>query len=85
MGLWPRKGTLAVGADADIVVFDPARRWTVRWQDLHMSVPYSLRDGWEPTGKVRDTVLRGSVLVENGSWIGPRTSGRYLTRACCHR
>jgi dihydropyrimidinase len=80
MGLWPRKGTLAAGSDADIVVFDPDRRWTVRWQDLHMSVPYSLWDGWELTGQVRDTVLRGSVLVENGSYRGSKTSGRFLPR-----
>jgi dihydropyrimidinase len=80
MGLWPRKGQLAAGSDADIVVFDPEQRWTVHWQDLHMSVEYSLWDGWELTGKVRDTVLRGSVLVENGSYVGSKTSGQYLTR-----
>lgn len=45
-----------------------------------MSVPYSLWDGWELTGKVRDTVLRGTVLVENGSYTGPKTSGRFLPR-----
>jgi dihydropyrimidinase len=80
MGLWPQKGTIRVGSDADIVVFDPQKQWTVRWQDLHMSVPYSLWDGWELTGKVRDTVLRGSVLVENGSYVGSKTSGRFLPR-----
>jgi dihydropyrimidinase len=80
MGLWPQKGTLAVGSDADIVVFDPNHQWTVKWQELHMSVEYSLWDGWELTGKVRDTVLRGAVLVENGSYTGSKTSGRFLQR-----
>lgn len=81
MGLWPQKGQLAAGSDADIVVFDPQQRWTVNWHELHMSLEYSLWDGWELTGKVRDTVLRGSVLVENGSYAGPKTSGRFLARA----
>ncbi|MEZ5098516.1 MAG: amidohydrolase family protein [Thermoleophilia bacterium] len=81
MGVWPRKGALEVGSDADMVVFDPARRWTVRWQDLHMSGEYSCWDGWELTGKVRDTILRGSVIVEDGEFVGSRTGGRYLKRA----
>jgi dihydropyrimidinase len=81
MGLWPNKGQLAEGADADIVVFDPRARWTVRWQDLHMSEPYSCWDGWELTGKVRDTVLRGSILVRNGEFVGSRTGGEFHPRS----
>jgi len=80
MGMWPRKGQIAEGSDADIVVFDPNKSWTVRWQDLHMSTQYNLWDGWELTGKVRDTVLRGSVLVENEEFIGSKTSGRFVPR-----
>ena len=80
MGLYPQKGVLAVGSDADIVVFDPNKQWTVRWQDLHMNTEYSLWDGHELTGKVRDTVLRGTMLVENGSYVGSKTSGRFLKR-----
>jgi dihydropyrimidinase len=45
-----------------------------------MSAEYSLWDGWELTGKVRDAVLRGSVLVQNGSYVGSKTSGRFLKR-----
>ena len=81
MGLWPKKGQLVEGADADIVVFDPKVSWTVRWQDLHMSEAYSCWDGWELTGKVRDTVLRGAVLVRDGEYVGSRTSGRFCPRA----
>jgi len=80
MGLWPAKGELAPGADADVVVFDPQRKWTVQWQDLHMSEPYSCWDGWELTGKVRDTIRRGQVLVRDGNYVGSRTDGRFLKR-----
>ena len=80
MGLYPRKGALAAGSDADIVVIDPARTWTVRWQDHHMSPDYNCWEGWELKGKVTTTILRGSVLVENGEWAGSKTGGRYLSR-----
>jgi dihydropyrimidinase len=80
MGMWPQKGQIAEGSDADIVVFDPSKSWTVRWQDLHMSTQYSCWDGWELTGKVRDTVLRGSVLVENEEFVGSKTGGHFVPR-----
>ena len=80
MGMWPQKGQIAEGSDADIVVFDPSKSWTVRWQDLHMSTQYNCWDGWELTGKVRDTVLRGSVLVENEQFVGSKTGGRFVPR-----
>jgi dihydropyrimidinase len=83
MGLWPRKGELLEGADADIVVFDPQRRWTVDWQEtLHMSAEYSIWQGWELQGRVRDTILRGRLLVEDAAWAdgSSRTDGRFLER-----
>ena len=80
MGLAPAKGEIAVGADADVVVFDPNRTWTVDWRELHMSVPYSCWDGWELTGKARDVMLRGQLLVENENYVGSKTSGRFIPR-----
>jgi dihydropyrimidinase len=80
MGLYPRKGVLAVGSDADIVVIDPARTWTVRWQDHHMSSDYNCWEGWELKGKVTTTILRGAVLVENEQWMGSNTGGQFLPR-----
>jgi len=71
---------MAAGADADIVVFDPSRTWTVDHRELHMSGGYSCWDGWEVTGKVRTTILRGSVLVEDGAFVGSRTDGRWQPR-----
>lgn len=85
MGLWPAKGELAPGADADVVVFDPRATWTVRWEDLHMSEPYSCWDGWEVTGRVRDVLLRGKVLLDGGRYVGSRTDGRFRPRTLLGR
>jgi dihydropyrimidinase len=81
MGLYPRKGTIAVGSDADIVVLDPNRTWTVHYQDLHMSTDYSCWDGWELHGKVVTTILRGSVLVQDGRFVGSKGGGQFLARS----
>jgi dihydropyrimidinase len=80
MGMWPRKGELAVGADADVVVFDPSHTWTVDYRELHMSADFNIWDGWEINGGVRDTMLRGDLLVENRQWVGSATSGRFVER-----
>jgi dihydropyrimidinase len=80
MGLWPQKGRIAEGADADLVVFDPEKRWTVDHDELAMSGGYSCWDGWEVTGKVRDTILRGQVIVEDGTFVGSKTGGRFVER-----
>jgi dihydropyrimidinase len=80
MGLYPRKGTLAVGSDADIAVIDPRRTWTVHWRDLHMIADFSCWEGWELRGKVTTTILRGSVLVENERFVGSKGGGRFVPR-----
>lgn len=80
MGLYPKKGELAVGSDADIVVIDPNLKWTVRLEDLHMSVDYNCWDGWELQGGVCATTLRGQVLIENREWVGPKTAGEFVHR-----
>ena len=81
MGLYPRKGILAVGSDADIVIIDPNRTWTVRWEDLHMIADFSCWEGWELRGKVTTTILRGSVVVENERFVGSKSGGRFVPRA----
>jgi dihydropyrimidinase len=80
MGLYPRKGALLPGSDADIAVIDPNRRWTVRAEEHHMGGDYNAWEGWELGGKVVTTILRGTPLVENDRWVGSKTGGRYLPR-----
>jgi dihydropyrimidinase len=81
MGLYPRKGTVAVGSDADLVVLDPNRKWTVRADDLAMSSDYTPWEGWEIQGRVITTVLRGSVVVDGASFVGSGSQGKFLERA----
>ena len=80
MGLYPRKGALQPGSDADITVIDPNRTWTVRAEEHHMGGDYNAWEGWELQGKVVTTILRGTPLVENELWVGSKTGGRYLPR-----
>jgi dihydropyrimidinase len=75
-GLFPRKGTLRVGSDADICVFDPERRWTVRAREMH-SVDYSCWEGWTIQGKPVMTFLRGRPVLVDGAVAA--AAGRHLT------
>jgi len=74
-GLYPRKGVIAPGSDADVVVFDTTVRRTLRAADLHGS-DYSAWDGWEVHGWPSLVVLRGKVVVENGKLAGQAGDGR---------
>ena len=71
----PRKGVLAPGSDADVVVFDPTVRRTLRSEDLHGS-DYSAWDNWEVHGWPAMVILRGKVVVENGKLSGQPGDGR---------
>jgi dihydropyrimidinase len=80
-GLYPRKGTIAVGSDADLVIFDPNRRHTISVKTHHMRVDYSMFEGIEVTG-VPDAVLsRGQVVVEGDKFLGRAGAGDFLKRA----
>jgi dihydropyrimidinase len=79
-GLFPRKGTIAPGSDADIVVFDPNKKQTLSAKTLHMKVDYNPYEGREVTG-VSETVLsRGKVIVKNGEFTGRAGAGSFLKR-----
>ncbi|WP_035794085.1 dihydropyrimidinase [Kitasatospora mediocidica] len=82
-GLYPRKGTIAPGADADIVVYDPQARQTLSAATHHMNVDYSAYEGRTVTGRARTVLSRGSVLVDDGSYLGRPGHGRYQPRATC--
>jgi len=79
MGLYPKKGAIAVGSDADIVILDPARRGNVRAADLH-ETDYTPWEGHEIFAWPVVTLLRGKIMVENGNYFGSPNDGRYLKR-----
>ncbi len=75
------KGALAVGLDADIVLFDPAARRTIGADDLHHSSDYTPFEGREVRGAVRSTLVRGSFVVRDGIFVGRRGHGLFVERA----
>ncbi|MGI5150566.1 dihydropyrimidinase [Plantactinospora sp. CA-294935] len=79
-GLYPRKGVLAPGSDADIVVYDPAGRTSIGVGTHHMNMDHSAYEGYEIAGRVDTVISRGSVLVADGAYHGRRGHGRYLRR-----
>ena len=80
MGLYPRKGAIAAGSDADIAILDPTIKRRVRLEDLHES-DYSPWEGHEITAWPVMTILRGKIMVENGEFMGDPADGQYLKRA----
>jgi dihydropyrimidinase len=84
-GLYPRKGSVAVGADADIVVLDPAARTELSVQTSPSKVDYSLYEGWSVAGAIRYVLSRGEVVVRDGKVRDLRGHGRFVTRAASLR
>ncbi len=79
-GLYPQKGSIAVGSDADIVIIDPERVHTLSVETHHMDVDYSAYEGREITGKVETVIARGKTLISDGQYHGSKGDGRYLRR-----
>jgi dihydropyrimidinase len=80
-GLWPGKGTIAVGSDADLVVWDPERQTRLSAETLHMRVDYSPYEGRVVHGGPVVVLSRGEVLVDHGEWKGRPGRGHFLKRA----
>ncbi len=80
-GLFPRKGTIAVGSDADLVLFDPNRQHVLTATTHHSLVDYSLYEGRTVTGKVEKVFLRGQLIVDGDRWLGREGQGQYQRRS----
>src|SRR5829696_6240689 len=79
-GLFPRKGTIAVGSDADIVVFDPNRKTTLSYKTLHMKVDYNPYEGRTVQGSPTAVICGGKVVIEGDKFVGKKGAGRFLSR-----
>jgi dihydropyrimidinase len=79
-GLFPRKGTIAIGSDADLVIWDPVRERTIRQAELHHAVDYTLYEGKTVRGGPRTVMRRGELLVENETFVGRPGTGQFLRR-----
>jgi dihydropyrimidinase len=80
-GLYPRKGTIAVGSDADLVIFDPKRKHTISAKTHHMRVDYSMFEGIQVTGMPDIVLSRGKVVVDGDKFLGRAGQGEFLKRA----
>jgi len=81
LGLYPRKGAIAVGSDADLVIWDPGGAWTISLDDLHHDSDYSIWEGWRCIGRPRTTMVRGKLVVDEGRLVGDASHGQWLTRS----
>lgn len=80
-GLFPQKGVIAIGADADFAIWDPHATWTIANADLHHAVDYTPYEGITVTGRVTETVIRGRVVQRDGRLLVEKGSGQFLR---CH-
>ena len=79
--LYPRKGTIAPGADADLVLFDPGREVTISAESLHQNCDYTPYEGFRVKGWPRTVLSRGEIIVRDGEFVGKEGRGRYIKRA----
>jgi dihydropyrimidinase len=82
-GMYPRKGTVAPGSDADLVVYDPQARHTLSVETHHMNVDYSAYEGMEIVGGVRTVLSRGRIIIDGGEYRGSPGHGRFVERNLC--
>ena len=83
-GLYPQKGTIGLGSDADLVVYDPDYRGTITAQKQQMDVDYSAFEGWEIQGQPSTVTVRGQIQVRNGQFVGTPGRGQLLRREPSH-
>jgi dihydropyrimidinase len=78
--MYPRKGTLAPGSDADLVIFDPNEKHILSASAHHMNVDYSGYEGWGVTGKVKTVLLRGKVVIDDNKCLVEKGYGQFIKR-----
>ena len=79
-GLYPRKGSITIGGDADIVLWNPEATGTIRQENLHHGPDYTPYEGLEVTGIPQQTILRGKTVARNGDVTGPLGAGEIMSR-----
>jgi dihydropyrimidinase len=79
-GMYPKKGEIAPGSDADIVLWDPASEHLISAATHHMRVDYSMFEGFRVRGNARTVLSRGEVIVDGGQFLGKPGRGQYLKR-----
>jgi dihydropyrimidinase len=79
-GMFPKKGTIAVGSDADIILLDPAATHTLSAATHHMNVDYSGYEGWQVNGKIKTVLLRGTVAIDDGKCLVEKGYGQFIKR-----
>lgn len=79
-GMYPKKGTIAIGSDADVVIFDPNKKHTISAKTHHMRCDYSGYEGWEVTGKAETVLLRGKIAIENNECLLKAGDGQFIKR-----
>ena len=79
-GMFPKKGTIAPGSDADIVIFDPEKKTTLSAKTHHMKVDYNPYEGRQVTGVTETVLSRGKVIIEGGKFTGKAGAGSFLKR-----
>ncbi|MCZ1006495.1 dihydropyrimidinase [Streptomyces lydicus] len=82
-GLYPKKGTIAPGADADLVIYDPTARQTLSAETHHMNVDYSAYEGKQLTGQVETVLSRGELVIDRREFTGRAGHGQYIPRGTC--
>ncbi|MFC9242010.1 dihydropyrimidinase [Streptomyces decoyicus] len=82
-GIYPKKGTIAPGADADLVIYDPTAQQTVSAETHHMNVDYSAYEGKQLTGQVETVLSRGELVIDRREFTGRAGHGQYIPRGTC--
>jgi dihydropyrimidinase len=78
LDVYPAKGTVKIGSDADLVLFDPDETWTMRAEDMHMRTDYSPFENFQIRGRPKTTIVRGKVVVRDGELVGSTDHGRFV-------